>query len=335
MRPLSLPSLLLFAGALASQTPSRFATHVVQFTRGTGAGIFVPANALGHPRGAGLLQGSLHVLSLGEGGHVTLGFAVTITNGPGVDFIVSENPFLAGNLTSSFAEAVFVEASTDGVQFARFPTRFVGPGSSGGAFSFLPVGSLSGFAGALPVLANDLTAGGVDPFDPCTAGGDPFDLEALRNDPLVVRGAVDLGAIHYVRLVDVVSGVSRDSGGRLVHDATGGADIDAVAVIHHRGNLAPGGPRVAISLPGNGPLALRVSDPDGLPDLDESSLRAAINGIAIPFSALVSILSSVKVDAHGFDLATPFPLPSGLRFTFAASVRDRRGGFSADFRVVQ
>src|SRR5688500_12263686 len=167
MRTLSLPALLLVAGALASQTPSRFAAQVVQFVRGSGAGIFVPANALGHPRGGGLLQGSLDVLSLGEGGSLTLGFAVTIADGPGADLIVFENAFLNRNLTDSFAEAVFVEVSTDGAWFARFPTKFGGGGSSGGAYSFLPVGSLAGFAGALPVRANDLTAPGVDPLDPC------------------------------------------------------------------------------------------------------------------------------------------------------------------------
>lgn len=85
------------SAALQAQLPSPFATRVVSFdTRGNaGGGVFQSSNLLGAPRGGGLAQGSLHVHSLGIGGEATLGFDVTIVDGPGCDLIVSENAFLA------------------------------------------------------------------------------------------------------------------------------------------------------------------------------------------------------------------------------------------------
>jgi hypothetical protein len=77
----------------------------------------------------------------------------------------------------------------------------------------------------------------IDPFDPGTAGGDEFDLSALATNPLVLSGVVDLQSVRYVRLIDVFGdGSLLDSAGRPIYDATGsgngGADIDAISVIH-------------------------------------------------------------------------------------------------------
>src|SRR6187549_3614475 len=100
-------------GSLSAQSP--FATSVVSFQQGTGSGIFVQQNILGGPLGAGFSNGSLDVLTLGEGGSVVLGFAVAIQDRPGADFSVFENGF--GGSFGVFAEIAFVEVSTDGVSF--------------------------------------------------------------------------------------------------------------------------------------------------------------------------------------------------------------------------
>ena len=59
----------VFSLALSVSAQSRFATQVVSFSQGGGSGgIFNTSNILGGPRGAGFGAGSLHVLTLGEGG---------------------------------------------------------------------------------------------------------------------------------------------------------------------------------------------------------------------------------------------------------------------------
>ena len=56
------------------------------------------------------------VVSLGDAGEATLTFEYTIYDGPGWDFAVFENSF-----NDSYLELAFVEVSSDGVNFQRFP----------------------------------------------------------------------------------------------------------------------------------------------------------------------------------------------------------------------
>ncbi|NJL30946.1 MAG: hypothetical protein HC898_04585, partial [Phycisphaerales bacterium] len=60
---------------------------------------------------------SFDVVSLGDGGHITLTFATGIRNGPGYDFAVFENGF-----SDTFLELAFVEVSSNGSDFFRFPS---------------------------------------------------------------------------------------------------------------------------------------------------------------------------------------------------------------------
>jgi hypothetical protein len=170
----------------------------------------VPGKAFGPAEGD-----STDVVCLGEAGHITLFFEPPITNGEGWDFAVFENGF-----NGSFLELGFVEGSSDGSSFARFDSasRFEGP----------PCGGCSGTAPVLGGLASKYMQG----------YGTPFDLEALANQPVVRSGAVDLGSITYVRIVDVAGdGATLDSFGRPIYDPLGGApsagfDLDAVGVLH-------------------------------------------------------------------------------------------------------
>jgi hypothetical protein len=156
---------------------------------------------------------------------------------------VFENPFYAGgNTHASFAELMFVSVSTNGVDFARFPVVSNTPAPVS-AFGTIDPADVSGFAGVTPVLAN-VDTNSIDPFDPTVSGGDTFDLSALSDDPLVISGKVNLSAIRYVRLDDVLGdGSLTDQNGHPIYDPTGpgsnGADVDAIAVIHGSMTIAP------------------------------------------------------------------------------------------------
>src|SRR6185503_20178351 len=120
-----------FALSPLAHAQSRFATSVVSFTQGAGTGTFVPTNALGGPRGAGL----------------TSAFDVTIADGPGADLSVFENPFTFSNQV--FSEVAYVEVSTDGVHFARFPSSYAGPSTPLPGFT-APWGTYAGLTGCIP-----------------------------------------------------------------------------------------------------------------------------------------------------------------------------------------
>lgn len=158
------------------------------------------------------------VVSLGDGGRVTLTFDQPIADGAGWDFAVFENGF-----AGSFLELAFVEVSSDGVNFFRFD-----------AYSETPSATQIGGFGVLdPTNVRNLAGKHVG------GHGTPFDLAELAGrSPLL-----DVHAITHVRVVDVVGSIdpalaSRDALGRVVNDpwptpfSTGGFDLDGVAVRH-------------------------------------------------------------------------------------------------------
>lgn len=176
---------------------ARYATRVVSACFGGGASFGrerFPEIVYGPPKGGGCCGGSLDVVSLGEGGSITLAFDDVIVDGPGVDFIVFENAFDVGHDPEvPYAEIATVEVSADGVTWTAFPCT---------ATSF-PYG---GCAGWHPVLGN--VEDGIDPLDPAVAGGDPYDL-------------ADIGApaARFVRITDRA-------------DVPGSFDLDAVGIVN-------------------------------------------------------------------------------------------------------
>lgn len=184
---------------------------------------------------------SSHVVSLGDGGSLTLYFETGIGDGPGDDFAVYENGFFVPSSGGLFAEFAFVEVSSDGVGFARFPAT-----------------SLNGE----PVSSFEA----IDPSDYHQLGGKHeitlgtgFDLDELATDPLVSSGALRLHDVRYVRLVDVVGNGSRvDRFANPIYDpfatpfASGGFDADAVGVLH----VAPEADAVGMLAAGTGFLAV-------------------------------------------------------------------------------
>ncbi|MCL5282416.1 MAG: DUF4465 domain-containing protein [Planctomycetes bacterium] len=120
----------------------------------------------------------------------------TIRNGKGLDFAVFENGIISYMTTANgsvegqvLAELAYVEVSSNGRDFVRFPSVALTPGRVG-AYGTSDMGNLHNLAGKHP------NAGGI-----CT--GTPFDLDDLAAHPDVLAGKVDLNAIHYVRLVDI------------------------------------------------------------------------------------------------------------------------------------
>ncbi len=160
------------------------------------------------------------IVSLGDGGRATLQFAFPIEDGPGPDFAVFENGFGSGD--GFFLELAFVEVSSDGEQFVRFPATSLTDTSE----------QIDGFGLLRPELVNNL-AGKYVAFN-----GTPFDLAELAGAP-----GLDIGAVTHVRVADVVGSIDSayatyDREGRAVNDPwptpfpSGGFDLDAVGVIH-------------------------------------------------------------------------------------------------------
>ncbi|HSC87227.1 MAG TPA: hypothetical protein VLC09_08160 [Polyangiaceae bacterium] len=161
----------------------RFASEVLRSDFGDGQNFGqedFPSPIFGGPRGGGSSQGSLDVVSLGDGGLVEVGFSGTeIVDGLGPDFIVFENPFLVdGDAESPLAELARVSVSEDGETWHEFPCQPE-------AFPY------TGCAGWHPVLAN-VEENDVSPFDAEAAGGDAFDLAELG-----------LTRARWVRIVDI------------------------------------------------------------------------------------------------------------------------------------
>ena len=143
--------------------------------------------------------------TLGAGGSLTLQFGNRCFDGIGADLLVCENPFLVST-GGSFAETMFVEVSSNGTDFARFPNRYLGPDSQLPPIQGAPMAWYRGLA-VRPVVANVVT--GHDPFD-LVRRGDAFGFADLAGDPLVQSGVVD--TVRSVRaLVDIDSGNAKDS----------------------------------------------------------------------------------------------------------------------------
>ncbi|WP_338873743.1 cell surface protein [Myxococcus stipitatus] len=181
-----------------------YADEVVEFLPGPGAGFGqdrFPSVVLGPPVGAGLDSGSLDVLSLGKSGSITLRFTdLAVVDGPGVDLLVFENPFLIAGGPAAFTERGQVSVSDDGVQWFTFPCA---PTDAANNYP--------GCAGVRPVTANP--ANGISATDPSVAGGDGFDL-----------ATVGLSRARYVRIQD--TGTSGSAG------SSAGFDLDGVAVVN-------------------------------------------------------------------------------------------------------
>jgi len=214
--------------------PNRYVSKIIEFNIGENQhpSYTDSFKVLKGPKGLGRDEGSLDVLSLGVNGSIILGFDVKITNGPGNDFIVFENPLYKYNSDKVYAELMFVEVSTDGTNYVRFPSI-----SKTTKSGIIYPNDVINLAGVNPVYAN-VDKNDINPYDPIVAGGDAFDLDILFDDSKVKSGLVDIDNINYIKLIDIKGdGSSFDSRNNPIYDATdmdNGADLDAIAVINYK-----------------------------------------------------------------------------------------------------
>lgn len=189
------------------------------------------ANALG-PGGTS----QSHLVVLGRGGDIVLEFNSGITDGPGDDFVVFENAF-----RNTFLELAYVDVSTDGEHFVRFPSYS------------LTANPVSAFGDVYPTFVHGLAGkygyGFGTPFDlqilqqafSAAERGEGGFSESYKTHLLENAPMVDLSSIRFVRIVDVLGDGSQfDSEGFPVYDPyptsiTAGFDLDAVGVINTAG----------------------------------------------------------------------------------------------------
>jgi len=157
------------------------------------------------------------VVSLGDGGVAICTFQNPITDGSGPDLAVFENSF-----SDDYLEFAFVEVSSDGINFFRFPaTCNIQDTAQTGPFDLSDATKINNLAGKYRALY-----------------GTPFDLSEMQG-----IGGLDINNITHVKIVDVVGSINPsyatyDQNGRKVNDpwpsafASCGFDLDAVGVIH-------------------------------------------------------------------------------------------------------
>ena len=222
----------------------------------------LPGIVLGPPGPSLATTGSTTVASLGPAGAMVYHWIdMEIEDRPGPDFIVFENAFFVGAAPTGpeedytiFAEPAFVEVSSDGQSWYRFPYDAQAlDAARGGNIDRQQHLALRGLAGITPTFSGNWTVPD-DPevWDPAGqggvsgAGGDAFDL-----------ADVGLARARWVRLIDAESNNGFPGAGE-------GFDLDAVVVLHGR------------------PLASTAADADGdrLSDLVEQRLVGSDSGLA-------------------------------------------------------
>ncbi len=166
-----------------------------------------------------------YAVSLGDSGISVVTFTHPIYNGGGPDFAVFENGFLnTSNDSQAFLELAFVEVSSDGVNYFRFPaTSLTQFNTQLGNPDYVTASNLNNLAGKYIAMY-----------------GTPFDLDELSGIP-----GLDVNNVTHVRLIDVVGDInghsSHDSAGRVINDPyptafpSGGFDLDAVGLINEVG----------------------------------------------------------------------------------------------------
>lgn len=187
-----------------------------------------PAKAIGASTGS-----TLDIVSLGQGGTITLTFAKPIKNDEGWDFAVFENSF-----DGDFLELAYVEISSNGTDFIRFDNDSQ-ISSAVSEFGTIDATEIDGFAGKYQV-----------------GYGTPFDLRDLATDDAVINGNLNLSAITHVKIVDIVGdGTYLDTSNEIIYDpypSTGSAgfDLEAVGIRYQNNNTSNTAPKIpSLKLP--------------------------------------------------------------------------------------
>jgi PEP-CTERM motif len=200
-----------------------WASSVVSFNPGP-QDIATPGSPLANTGSAANALGDAGTLvSLGDGGSITLSFSTPIANGPGADLAVFENGFASGGSGLAYLELATVSVSSDGIHFYKFPdVSLTQTQTQVGGFGLLDASNLYDLAGKY------------------VAGyGTPFDLSELAG----VSPFLNVNDITEVKITDVVGSINplygtRDSLGNLINDpfptpfASSGFDLTGVGVLN-------------------------------------------------------------------------------------------------------
>ncbi len=169
-----------------------------------------PQYALGYPNGS--------VVSLGDEGYAILTFDSPIIDDDGFDFAIFENG------GPSFLELAFVEVSSDGENFFRFPSHSQTQTQT----------QIGTFGTPSATYLNNLAGKYAGTY------GTPFDLSELEDNPFLNKNN-----ITHVKVIDVVGSIdpqyaTYDSYGNAVNESfptpfnSCGFDLQAVGVIHQQ-----------------------------------------------------------------------------------------------------
>ena len=192
------PELVAWANAFLNYLPGPNVSQTWQ----------TPGGALGPTNDTGFHNSNTTtIVTLGDGGSITLSFATPILDTDGFDLVVFENG-ISTTAGRGFFELAFVEVSTDGIVFLRFPARSTTPTpTSPYLFLELDPTNVDGMAGKYPATY-----------------GTPFDFAWLG-----------LTSVSHVRIVDILgNGATLDADGKPIFDphptsGSAGFDLDAVA----------------------------------------------------------------------------------------------------------
>ncbi|MDD8043136.1 MAG: hypothetical protein PHC78_05135 [Verrucomicrobiota bacterium] len=242
--------LCLTSGIAHAQAEATWASRVVDYEQGIGAvpPFFQPSLALGpiaetaHP-----LNGSLQVVSIGQGGHLTLAFETPVENHLGQpDFIVFGNAFYSNAVERvQFQEPGWVEVAVDHngngtpdpdepfyllaggmLPHPGTPPEFPLPPEYSGSVdhALLPT---TGYCDVTPTCG---TGDPTIPDDPLTpgltegsAGGDAFDLDWAVD----AAGAhISLTQVDFIRIHNAFAGTQN-----IGSPGTSSTEVDAIAVL--------------------------------------------------------------------------------------------------------
>ena len=175
--------------------------------------------ALGQPNGI------MDVVSLGDGGSAVITLKDAMVNGKGPDFAVFENGFKqSAPPYLYYLELAFVEVSSDGLNYIRFPSVSLTQDSS----------QINQYGGINPENINNLAGKYIVDY------GTPFDLEDLKDS-----SNIDINNITHIKIIDVVGDINDsfanyDSQGNKINDPwptpfwSGGFDLEAVGIINFK-----------------------------------------------------------------------------------------------------
>lgn len=159
------------------------------------------------------------VVSLGDAGVAIVTFSAPVTNGPGYDFAVFENSF-----NHTFLELAFVEVSSDGINYVRFPAVCnLQDTLQYDNAAVMDASKINNLAGKYGVNY-----------------GTPFDLQELSGNSLI-----DINSVTHLKIIDVVGSLNLayaryDSNNHIINDPwptpfnSSGFDLDAVGVINQK-----------------------------------------------------------------------------------------------------